>query len=47
MARPEKRFKCGGCEAAIFENEIGKGVKVKKVSFQKCYKNSDDEWKSS
>ena len=47
MARPEKRFKCGGCEAAIFENEIGKGVKVKKVSFQKRYKSSDDEWKTT
>ena len=35
MPEPEKRFRCGGCEAAIFENEIGRGsqvVKVKKVS---------------
>ena len=50
MAKPEQRFRCGGCEAAIFENEIdrgGKTVKVKKVSFQKRYKNSDGEWKTT
>jgi hypothetical protein len=50
MAKPEKRFRCGGCEAAIFENQInagGKPVKLKKVSFQKRYKNSDGEWKST
>ena len=47
MAKPEKRFRCGGCEAAIFENEIGKGVKVKKVSFQKRYKTTEGEWKST
>jgi hypothetical protein len=50
MAKPEKRFRCGGCEAAIFENEIsrnGDTVKVKKVSFQKRYKDKDGEWKST
>jgi len=50
MAKPEKRFRCGGCEAAIFENEIeraGKTVKVKKVAFQKRYRNADGEWKST
>ncbi len=50
MAQPEKRFRCGGCEAAIFENEIGKDdnkVKLKKVAFQKRYKNSDGEWKTT
>ena len=50
MARPEKRFRCGGCEAAIFENEIVRGdktVKVKKVSFQKRYRNADGEWKTT
>ena len=38
MAKPEKSFKCGGCEAAVFENEIVKGgnkLVFKKVSFQK------------
>ena len=50
MAKPERRFRCGGCEAAIFENEIAKGgstIRVKKVSFQKRYKNSEGEWKST
>ena len=50
MAKPEERFRCGGCEAAIFENEINRGgatVKVKKVAFQKRYKNSDGEWKTT
>jgi len=50
MAKPEKRFRCGGCEAAIFENEInksGSAVKLKKVAFQKRYKTPDGEWKST
>ena len=50
MPKPEKRFRCGGCEAAVFENEInrgGKTMKIKKVSFQKRYKSMDGEWKST
>jgi hypothetical protein len=50
MAKPEKRFRCGGCEAAVFENQInagGKSISVKKVSFQKRYRNADGEWKST
>ena len=50
MAKPEKSFKCGGCEAAVFENEIAKGgmkIPIKKVSCQKRYKSADGEWKSS
>ena len=50
MPKPEKRFKCGGCEAAVFENEINRGGtigKIKKVSFQKRYKSNDGEWKST
>ena len=50
MAKPEKRFRCGGCETAVFENEItrgGKTMKIKKVSFQKRYKDSDGEWKTT
>jgi hypothetical protein len=50
MAKPEKRFKCGGCDASVFENEIGTSTgkaKVKKVSFQKRYKRSDGEWAST
>ena len=50
MPKPEKRFRCGGCEAAVFENELGRGdnaVKIKKVSFQKRYKTPEGEWKST
>ena len=50
MSKPEKRFRCGSCEAAIFENEInrnGKAMKLKKAVIQKRYKTADDEWKST
>ena len=50
MAKPEKSFKCGGCEASIFENEIikgGKTIALKKVAFQKRYKNANGEWDST
>ncbi len=50
MAKPEKSFRCGGCETAIFGNEIFKGGKtviIKKVAFQKRYKNAEGEWKST
>ena len=50
MAQPEKRFRCGSCEAAIFENEItknGEVIIVKKAAIQKRYKSKDDEWKST
>jgi hypothetical protein len=50
MAQPEKRFKAGSCEAAVFENEItrdGNTITVKKVAIQKRYKTQDDEWKST
>ena len=47
MAQPEKRLRCGPCEAAVFENELkrnGQPVKVKKVAIQKRYKD-DEGWK--
>jgi hypothetical protein len=50
MAQPEKRFKAGSCEAAVFENEItrdGNTITVKKVAIQKRYKTQNDEWKST
>ncbi len=50
MAKPEKRFKCGAVEAAVFENEIeknGQKIKLKKVSIQKRYTNAEGEWKST
>ncbi|MCB2141212.1 hypothetical protein KQH27_00725 [bacterium] len=50
MGKPEKSFKCGSCDAAVFENEItagGKTIRVKKVSFQKRYKDASGEWKNT
>ena len=50
MGKPEKSFKCGSCDAAIFENEImagGKTIKVKKISFQKRYKDANGNWKNT
>jgi len=50
MGKPIKSFKCGNCEVAVFENELRMGtntVKVKKVTFQKSYKNSESEWKTT
>ena len=50
MGKPEKSFKCGSCDAAIFENEItagGKTIRVKKVSFQKRYKDANGDWKNT
>ena len=51
MAQPEKRFKSGSCEVAIFENAIttkdGRKMRIKKASFQKRYKTADGEWKST
>ena len=50
MAQPQKRFKAGSCEAAVFENELtrdGQTVLVRKVATQKRYKDKDDEWKST
>ncbi len=48
--QPEKGFRCGAVEGAVFENEIEKNgakVKLKKVSIQKRYTNADGEWKST
>jgi hypothetical protein len=50
MPKPEEKFRCGACEAAIFENEIqmgGRKIKLKKVAFQKRYKSAEGEWKST
>ena len=50
MARPEKKFRCGAVEAAVFVNEIeksGKTLRLKKVSIQKRYKDADGNWSST
>ncbi len=48
--QPEKRFKCGGCDAYVFENEInknGNAVKIKKSIFQKRCKDKEGNWQST
>ncbi len=48
--QPEKRFKCGAVEGAVFVNEIEKNgakIKLKKVSIQKRYMTAAEEWKST
>lgn len=50
MARPEKKFRCGAVEAAVFVNEIeksGKTLRLKKVSIQKRYRDTDGNWNST
>jgi hypothetical protein len=50
MSGPEKRFKCGACETAIFENEIrtnARTIAVKKTAIQKRYRTADGQWKST
>jgi hypothetical protein len=50
MPKPEKSFRCGGCEASIFENEVnrnGQTATMKKVAFQKRYKSSEGGWKTT
>ena len=50
MVKPEESYRYGAINVAVFENEIvsgGKTIKLKKVSFQKRYKDSDGEWKNT
>jgi hypothetical protein len=50
MVKPEKSYRYGAINVAVFENEVisgGKTIKLKKVSFQKRYKDSDGEWKNT
>lgn len=50
MGKPEMSFKCGNCEAAVFNNKIsrnGEMATIKKVVFQKRYKNQNGEWSST
>jgi hypothetical protein len=50
MAKPEKKFRCGAVEAAVFVNKIDKDgqiLRLKKVSIQKRYKDADGNWNST
>lgn len=49
-AKPEKVFKSGACEAAIFVNEINKNggsIQIRKAVVQKRYKDKDGEWQGT
>jgi len=45
MNVPVKKFQAGGVQVAVWENDGKEGKKFKSVSFQKSYKDSNDEWK--
>ena len=50
MTNPEKVFKQGCCQAALFLNEIekdGKKLQIGKVKVQKVYPDKDCQWQNS
>lgn len=47
MSAPIKKFAAGGIQVAIWENEGKQGGKFNTVSFDRRYKDKNDEWKSS
>ena len=50
MPKPDKVFKVGACQAAIFVNEIEKNGKVMtlpKVSLQVRFRDKTGEWKGT
>ena len=47
MSLPIKKFAVGGIEVAIWENQGNEGNSYCSVSFDKRYKDKNDEWKSS
>ena len=50
MAKPEKVFKVGACQAAIFVNEVekdGKVMTLPKVSLQVRFRDKRGEWKGT
>ncbi len=47
MSSPVKKFGVGGVQVAIWENQGKEGNSFYTVSFDKRYKDKNDEWKSS
>ncbi len=47
MSSPVKKFSVGGVQVAIWENEGKEGSKYYSVSFDRRYKDKNDEWKST
>ena len=46
MNRPEKTFKAGAVEAAVWNNETDKGA-FKSVQLSRSYKGGDGSWKTT
>lgn len=47
---PEKKFRAGAITATVWSNETvkdGKKVSYKTISFERSYKDKDDEWKQT
>ena len=47
MSLPIKKFAVGGIQVAIWENQSKEGNSYYSVSFDRRYKDKNDEWKSS
>ncbi|MBN2067210.1 MAG: hypothetical protein JW744_01955 [Candidatus Diapherotrites archaeon] len=47
MSLPVKKFGVGAVQVAVWENEGKEGNQFYTVSFDKRYKDKNDEWKSS
>ena len=47
MSLPVKKFSVGGVQAAVWENEGKEGRSFYSVSFDRRYKDKNDEWKST
>ncbi len=47
MSSPVKKFSVGGVQVAIWENEGKEGSSYYTVSFDRRYKDKNDEWKST
>lgn len=48
---PEKKFRAGAISATVWRNKIkkkdGTEAEVRSITFQRSYKDKDDEWKNS
>ena len=47
MSLPVKKFSVGGVQTAVWENDGKEGRKFYSVSFDRRYKDKNDEWKST
>ena len=47
MSFPVKKFSVGGIQVAVWENQGKEGNTFYSVSFDRRYKDKDDEWKST